>query len=109
MALRLQSSQGMEKLIQSTEEELPYTTTVIIESLKQEGRLTSIHAIIWVERQGQKIIVIGKGGERLKKIGTDARLDIEKLLETKVFLRLWVKVKSNWTDNDKALRGLGYE
>jgi len=70
-----------EKLIKETEEELPYTTTVIIESLKQEGRLTSIHAIIWVEREGQKPIVIGKNGDRLKKISTLARKEIEKLFK----------------------------
>lgn len=98
-----------EKLIRATEEELPYTTTVEIEQFVQGEKLTEISAIIWVERQGQKIIVIGKGGEKLKKIGTQARRDIEKLLQAKVFLKLWVKVKENWTDDDKALKSLGYE
>jgi GTP-binding protein Era len=98
-----------EKLIQATEEELPYTTTVEIEQYKEEEKLTEISAVIWVERQGQKVIVIGKGGARLKKIGTQARREIEKLLGNKVFLRLWVKIKENWTDDDKALRSLGYE
>jgi GTP-binding protein Era len=98
-----------EKLIMATEEELPYTTTVEIEEFKVDEKLTEIGAVIWVERQGQKVIVIGKGGAMLKKIGTQARRDIETLVGGKVFLRLWVKVKEDWTDNEKALRGLGYE
>lgn len=98
-----------EKLIYATEEELPYVTSVEIEEFVEEENLTKIGAVIWVEKQGQKIIVIGKKGTLLKKVGTQARRDIEKLLGHKVFLRLWVKVKENWTDNDKALRSLGYE
>lgn len=98
-----------EKLIKETQEELPYTTTVMIDSQQKEGRLTSIHATVWVEREGQKPIVIGKNGERLKKISTFARKDLEKLLGTKVFLRVWVKVKDNWTDDERALGSLGYE
>lgn len=98
-----------EKLIKLTEEELPYTTTVEIEEFKEGERLTEIGAVIWVERQGQKIIVIGKKGEKLKKVGMQARREIEKLIEKKVFLRLWVKVKENWTDDDRSLRSLGYE
>lgn len=98
-----------EKIILSTEEELPYATTVEIEHYKEEAKLIDISAIIWVERHGQKVIIIGKKGARLKRIGTLARRDIEKLLGQKVFLRLWVKIKENWTDDDKALRGLGYE
>ncbi len=98
-----------EKLIYATLQEIPYSTTVVIESLKLEGNLLTVHGIIWVEREGQKPIVIGKNGERLKKIGTQARKDIEKLLKKKVFLRLWVKVKSNWTDNDNFLQSLGFE
>jgi GTPase len=98
-----------EKLIQLTEEEVPYTTTVEIEQFVQNEKLTEIGAVIWVERHGQKVIIIGKGGARLKKVGILARHEIEKLLNNKVFLRLWVKVKEHWTDDDKALRGLGYE
>lgn len=98
-----------EKLIKLTEEELPYTTTVEIEQFESGEKITEIGAVIWVERQGQKIIVIGKKGAKLKKIGIFARRDIEKLVGQKVFLRLWVKVKENWTDDDKALRSLGYE
>lgn len=98
-----------EKLIKATEQELPYTTSVEIEQFVEGEKLTEIGAVIWVERPGQKIIVIGQGGSKLKKIGTAARREIEQLLETKVFLRLWVKVKAHWTDDDKALRGLGYQ
>jgi len=98
-----------EKLIHVTEEELPYTTTVEIEQYAPGEKLTEISAVIWVEREGQKIIVIGKKGVKLKKIGMQARREIEKLIGNKVFLRLWVKVKANWTDDDKALRNLGYE
>ncbi|HSW93857.1 MAG TPA: GTPase Era [Gammaproteobacteria bacterium] len=98
-----------EKVIRATEQELPYSTTVVVESMKEEGKLVEISAIIWVEREGQKPIVIGKNGERLKNIGTAARKDIVKLLEKKVFLRLWVKVKSDWTDDEKALGSLGFE
>lgn len=98
-----------EKIILATEEELPYAATVEIEEYKQEEKLTTIGAVIWVERQGQKAIVIGKGGTRLKRVGTQARREIERLIGGKVFLRLWVKVKENWTDDDKAMRSLGYE
>lgn len=98
-----------EKIIMATDEELPYATSVEIESFTQEKTITEIGAIIWVERKGQKIIVIGKKGARLKKVGIQARREIEKLVGTKVFLRLWVKIKENWTDDDKALRGLGYD
>jgi GTP-binding protein Era len=98
-----------EKLIYATEEELPYATSVEIEEFEQDEKLTKIGAVIWVERQGQKIIIIGKKGAGLKKVGIQARRDIEKLVGTKVFLRLWVKVKENWSDDDRALRSLGYE
>ncbi len=98
-----------EKVIRGTEQELPYSTTVIIESMKEEGKLMEINAIIWVERESQKPIVIGKDGERLKQIGTAARKEIVRLLNKKVFLRLWVKVKSNWTDDEGALDSLGFE
>jgi GTP-binding protein Era len=97
-----------EKLIQLTEQEVPYTTTVEIENYEDKDKLIEISAIIWVEREGQKAIVIGKNGELLKKIGTQARKDIETLLDRKVFLRLWVKVKDSWTDDERALKSLGY-
>lgn len=98
-----------EKVILLTEEELPYTTAVEIEEFKETDGLTEMGAIIWVERHGQKVIVIGKGGAKLKKIGIQARRDIEKLVGTKVFLRLWVKIKDRWTDDDRALKTLGYD
>lgn len=98
-----------EKLIYATEDELPYTTSVQIEEFKSSEALTEINALIWVEREGQRAIVIGKGGEKLKKIGTQARKEIERLVGGKVFLRLWVKVKSDWTDDESALRSLGLE
>lgn len=98
-----------EKVIQTTEQEVPYSTTVEIEHVQEKENITEISAIIWVERDGQKPIVIGKNGERLKRIGTLARKDIQILLGGKVFLRLWVKVKDSWTDDERALRSLGYE
>ena len=92
-----------EKLIRGTGQEIPYCTMVEIEEFKEEKNILHIHAIIWVEREGQKAIVIGHQGERLKKIGTQARKDIEILLAKKVFLRLWVKVKAHWTDDEKMI------
>lgn len=98
-----------EKIIDETEKELPYAITIEIEKYEQTEKLIEVSAVIWVERQGQKVIVIGKKGARLKKIGILARRDMEKMLEKKVFLRLWVKVKGQWTDDERALKHLGYE
>lgn len=98
-----------EKLILATEQEVPYSTTVEIEEFKTTEKLIEISAIIWVEREGQKAIVIGKGGEKLKRIGTLARKDIEKLLGKKVFLRLWVKLKTDWTNNERSLKSFGFD
>ncbi len=98
-----------EKLILSTNQELPYSTTVVVESIKDTNTLVDISVMIWVEREGQKAIVIGKNGTQLKKIGTAARQDIAVLLGRKVFLRLWVKVKSDWTNDEQAMGHLGYE
>ncbi|MDD2800829.1 MAG: KH domain-containing protein, partial [Methylococcales bacterium] len=75
---------------------------------EEKPHITKIYAIIWVERLGQKTIVIGDNGEMLKKVGTDARLDIEKLLDKKVYIQLWVKVKKGWSDNERALQSLGF-
>jgi GTP-binding protein Era len=98
-----------EKIILTTGQEVPYSTTVVIEEFKHEEKLLRISALIWVEREGQKPIVIGKNGERLKLIGTAARKDLEKLFNKKVFLQLWVKIKDNWTNNDNFLSSLGLE
>jgi len=98
-----------EKLFNELGKELPYQTTVEIESYKDEGKITHIHALILVETRGQKVIVIGDKGARLKSIGSKARRDIEKLIDGKVFLKLWVKVKSGWSDNEASLRSLGYD
>jgi GTPase len=98
-----------EKMIQVTGDELPYVTTVEIEQMKDEPKLVTIHALIWVERQGQKVIVIGNKGARLKKIGTLARYEMEARLAKKVMLKLWVKVKADWTDDEKALKQFGYD
>jgi GTP-binding protein Era len=98
-----------EKLIRLTEQELPYSTSVEVENYEVGKKLVEISAIIWVEREGQKPIVIGANGALLKKIGTQARKEIEVLLKQKVFLRLWVKVKDGWTNDENALRSLGYE
>lgn len=98
-----------EKLIRELGKELPYQTTVEIERYKDEEKLTRINALILVETKGQKKIVIGDKGARLKSIGSKARLDIEKLIERKVFLQLWVKVKAGWSDSEASLRSLGYD
>lgn len=97
-----------EKLIRRLGEELPYRLTVQIEHFSSDKKLTHISALIWVERQGQKVIVIGKKGKLLKAIGVEARLEMETLLECKVFLQLWVKVKQGWCDDERVLQQLGY-
>ena len=97
-----------EKLTRFLGQELPYALTVGIELFKEEEGVLNISAVIWVERDGQKAIVVGKDGEVLKRVGTHARLDLERYFEQKVFLRLWVKVKSNWSDDEKLLNRLGY-
>lgn len=97
-----------EKLMRSLGDELPYQTAVEIEVFKESPRLTEISAVIFVERDSQKGIVIGEKGVKLKEMGSDARHDIEKLLEAKVMLRLWVKVKENWGADKNILHSLGY-
>ena len=98
-----------EKLIRSLGQEVPHAIAVQIESYKEEEKLTRIHAIIWVEREGQKAIVIGKDGEVLKKVGQRAREEMEKMFERKVYLNLWVKVKKGWSDNEGVMQSLGYD
>lgn len=97
-----------EKLVRRLGAELPYRLTVQVEHFADEAGLTHISTVIWVERDSQKGIVIGKQGKLLKQVGSDARTDIEALLDRKVFLQLWVKVKAGWSDDERALRQLGY-
>jgi GTPase len=98
-----------EKIFLELGEELPYRTEVVIDSFKEEGRLRRIEATILVERDSQKAIVLGTKGERLKKMATSARKDMEKLFGGKVYLGTWVKVRKSWTDDVRVLRQLGYE
>jgi len=98
-----------EKLTRRLGDELPYALTVEIERYEEHPNITKIYALIWVERETQKNIVIGKQGELLKSIGTEARKEIENLIATKVYLQLWVKVKSGWSDNERALQSLGFK
>jgi GTP-binding protein Era len=98
-----------EKLTWRLNQELPYGITVQIERFVEEDGRLLINAIIWVERTGQKAIVIGQGGERLKEIGRAARLELKHIFGKSVHLELWVKVKENWSDNEAALRQLGFE
>ncbi|MGR6872948.1 GTPase Era [Pseudomonas sp. HK3] len=97
-----------EKIMRQLGDELPYSMTVEIEKFEDNGTLVTIHALILVEREGQKKILIGDKGERIKQIGTDARLDMEKMFDSKVMLNTWVKVKGGWADDERALKSLGY-
>jgi GTP-binding protein Era len=97
-----------EKVFRLLGEELPYSITVEIEKFEQEGGLRRIHAAIIVDKDGQKPIIIGKGGEKLKQISTEARQDMEKLFGGKVWLETWVKVRGGWADDERALKSLGY-
>jgi GTP-binding protein Era len=97
-----------EQLMRQLGEELPYATTVEIERFVVDGALLRIGAVIWVERDGQKAIVIGKGGERLREIGAQARQQMERLFGAKVFLETWVRVREGWSDDEAALRAFGY-
>jgi GTP-binding protein Era len=97
-----------EQLTRHYHQELPYATTVEIESFSEEKKLYRINALIWVERKGQKAILIGNKGEAMKKVGTLARKAMEKFLGKKVYLQLWVKVRESWSDDEKALSKLGY-
>lgn len=97
-----------EKILRLLDKEVPHGTAVEIEEMKEEEGLTRISAVIYCEKSGHKPIIIGKNGESLKRIGSYAREDMEKLLETKVFLKLWVKVRADWRNKPTALRELGY-
>ena len=98
-----------EKLFRSLGEELPYGMAVEIEQFEQEGELRRIHAAVIVDKEAHKAMVIGKGGEKLKRISSDARKDMERLFGGRVWLETWVKVKSGWADDERALKSLGYE
>ncbi|HEX5353448.1 MAG TPA: GTPase Era [Rhodanobacteraceae bacterium] len=99
-----------EQLMRQLGEELPYATVVEIERFEDRSDgVTEIAAVVWVEREGQKAIVIGAGGRRAKAIGSAARRGIEALLERKVFLKLWVRVRAGWSDDEAALKQFGYE
>ena len=103
-----------EKLFRLTGDELPYTSTVVIEKFEEEpgktaSRMVRIAATIVVERDGHKAMVIGEKGEKLKRIGTESRVELEKLLDAKVFIELWVKVRSGWADDEARVRSFGYE
>ena len=98
-----------EQLMMRLHKELPYALTVEIETFKREGSLLRIGAVIWVERKSQKQIVIGKGGDVLKQVGTRARHALQDLFEEKIFLRLWVKISRDWSDNERALKQFGYD
>lgn len=110
----LASETVREKLFRFTGDELPYTSTVVIdkfdeEKSKQHKRFLRIAATIVVERDGHKAMVIGEKGERLKRISTEARQELEKLMDAKVFLEVWVKVRSGWADDEARVRAFGYE
>jgi GTPase len=96
-----------EKIFELTKDEIPYSTAVVIEEMKEEPDITRIHAVIYVERDSQKGILIGKGGAMLKQIGTLARQDSEKLLGAKIFLKLYVKVMKGWREDDRVLKNIG--
>ncbi len=111
----LASETVREKLFRLTGDELPYTSTVVIDKFEEEAgkgkqkRLVRIAATIVVEREGHKAMVIGDKGERIKRIGTETRVELEKLMDAKVFLELWVKVRSGWADDEARVRSFGYE
>ncbi len=98
-----------EKVFRFTGEELPYSVSVIIEQFKMEGKLRRIHAAILVDKDAHKAMLLGKNGEKMKEIATQARLDMEKMFGGKVYLEVWVKVRSGWADDARVLKSLGYE
>jgi GTP-binding protein Era len=97
-----------ERLMRHLGEEVPYAATVEIEAFTEEPGLTRVSAVVWVEREAQKAIVIGKNGHMLKRIGQEARQEMERMFGVKVFLQTWVKVKEQWSDDERALRNFGY-
>jgi GTP-binding protein Era len=97
-----------EQVLMETEEEIPYATTVVVDTFEEGKKLTRISATIYCERDGQKGILVGKGGQMLKRIGTGARLQIERMLGTKVFLELYVKVQPGWRDSRSFVQELDW-
>ena len=103
------AEQIREKILKYTREEIPYSVAVLIDEFQeQKNKATRIRATVFVERDSQKGILIGKRGEMLKRIGTEARKELESLLQTKVFMDLWVKVQKDWRQNEPFLAELGY-
>ena len=97
-----------EKVLRRTRDEIPHSVGVICDALEQTKKVLRVHATIYVEREGQKGIIIGKGGEMIKHIGIDARRDLERIFGTQVFLELDVKVKAGWRDDEAQIRRFGY-
>ncbi|MDW7649479.1 MAG: KH domain-containing protein, partial [Nitrospiraceae bacterium] len=97
-----------EKILLQTYEEVPYSVAVEIDAFVEEGKLARISATVLVERESHKAILIGKHGDRLKEVGTEARTELEEIFEMKVFLQLWVKVREAWREDEHALTELGY-
>ncbi len=98
-----------EKVFRLTGDEIPYVVAVTIEQFEEDGAMYRIGAVIWVDRDGHKPIVLGRGGEHIKRIASEARVDMEKLFDHKVFLQVWVKVKGGWADDSRLIKQFGYE
>ena len=98
-----------EKLMRQLGDELPYELTIQIDRFEDDNGIAHIDATIFVEKDGQKRILIGRNGERIKQVGKDARLDMERTLDRKVMLTTWVKVKQGWSDDERAMKSLGYD
>ncbi len=98
-----------EKVFRLTGDEIPYVVAVTIEQFEEDGAMFRIGAVIWVDREGHKPIVLGRGGEHIKRIASEARVDMEKLFDHKVFLQVWVKVKGGWADDSRLIKQFGYE
>jgi GTP-binding protein Era len=98
-----------EKVFRLTGDEIPYVVAVTIEQFEEDGAMFRIGAVIWIDREGHKPIVLGRGGEHIKRIASEARVDMEKLFDRKVFLQVWVKVKGGWADDSRLIKQFGYE
>ena len=98
-----------EKVFRLTGDEIPYVVAVTIEQFEEDGAMFRIAAVIWVDRDGHKPIILGRGGEHMKRIASEARQDMEKLFDRKVFLQVWVKVKGGWADDTRLIKQFGYE